>query len=355
MSADRLGDLLLRWEELSERGEPVTAEELCRDCPELLGELRARIQALWALGPALAAGDPPTVAAQAAADTTPGGPPGPCAVAVPGYEILGELGRGGMGVVYKARQQGLGRVVALKMILAGAHAGAQQRLRFRGEAEAAARLHHPNIVQVYEVGEQDGCPYFSLEFVDGRGLNEVLLDGPLPPPEAAALVEQLARAVAYAHSKGVIHRDLKPANILLEAHGLRPVGPLPDRSHGTQPVGLSRVPKITDFGLAKCLDEEQARTRTGDVLGTPSYMAAGKAREVGPAADIYALGAILYETLTGAPPFEGGSAWETVGLVLSAEPEPPSRLNARVPRDLETICLKCLRKEPAKRYTSALA
>src|SRR5262249_32509511 len=188
------------------------------------------------------------------------------------------------------------------------------------------------------VGEHDGCPYFSLEYVDGRGLNEVLFEGLMPPPEAAALVEQLARAVDYAHRHGVVHRDLKPANVLLTADG---------------------TPKITDFGLAKRLDEEQARTPTGDILGTPSYMApeqaAGKTREIGPAADIYALGAVLYEMLTGRPPFEGGSAWETVGLVLSAEPEPPSRRNRRVPRDLETICLKCLRKEPAKRYASALA
>src|SRR5262245_8135022 len=284
MSADPVGDLLLRWEELSERGESVTPEELCRDCPELLDELRRRVRALQALDPALdAAGGPPAVEAPpSSAGTTPPrttAVPGfadpyrtrtpsseeAAAVAakvVPGYEILGELGRGGMGVVYKARQQSLGRVVALKMILAGAHAGAQQRQRFRGEAEAAARLQHPNIVQVYEVGEQDGCPYFSLEYVDGRGLHEVLLDGLLPPPDAAALVEQLARAVDYAHRRGVVHRDLKPANVLLTGDG---------------------TPKITDFGLAKCLDEEQARTRTGDVVGTPSYMApeqaAGKDRK----------------------------------------------------------------------------
>src|SRR5262249_2776166 len=309
MSSDRVEDLLLRWEELSERGESVTPEELCRDCPELLDELRHRVRALQALNPALdGISDPPTVAARApSAGTTPKSEAGPPrTTAVPGYEILGELGRGGMGVVYKARQQDLGRVVALKMILAGAHAGVQQRLRFRGEAEAAARLHHPNIVQVYEVGEQDGCPYFSLEYVDGRALNEVLIEGLLPPSEAAALVEQLARALDYAHRRGVVHRDLKPANVLLTADG---------------------TPKITDFGLAKRLDEEQARTRTGDILGTPSYMAPeqadGKTREIGPAADIYALGAVLYEMLTGRPPFEGGSAWETVGLVLSAEPEPP--------------------------------
>src|SRR5262245_12950961 len=312
MSSDRVEDLLLRWEELGERGESVAPEELCRDCPELLDELRGRIRALQALGPALgAAGGAATVNARAASHTAPKDDSSPPrTTAVPGYEILGELGRGGMGVVYKARQQGLGRVVALKMILAGAHAGAQQRLRFRGEAEAAARLHHPNIVQVYEVGEQDGCPYFSLEYVDGRSLNEALAEGLPPPLEAAALVEQLARAADYAHRRGIVHRDLKPDNVLLTQDG---------------------TPKISDFGLAKRLDEEQGRTRTGDVLGTPSYMApeqaAGKTREIGPGADIYSLGAILYEMLTGRPPFDGGNAWETINLVLSAEPEPPSRRN----------------------------
>src|SRR5262245_47434795 len=343
MASDRVENLLLCWEEGCERGEPVTPEELCRDCPELFDELRRRILTLQTLNRALdtAGGSPPTdeACASPSAGTTPRGEAGPPrTTAVPGYEMLGELGRGGMGVVYKARQQGLGRVVALKMILAGAHAGAQQRLRFRGEAEAAARLHHPNIVQVYEVGEQDGCPYFSLEYVEGRSLDEALDEGLPPPLEAAALVEQLARAADYAHGRGIVHRDLKPANVLLAADG---------------------TPKIADFGLAKRLDEEQGRTRTGDVLGTPSYMApeqaAGKSKEIGPAADVYSLGAILYQTLTGAPPFEGHSAWETVHLVLTAEPEPPSRRNPRVPRDLETICLRCLDKDPAKRYPTALA
>jgi serine/threonine-protein kinase len=327
---DRLEDLLLLWEELSEQGRPATPEELCRECPELLDELRRRIQALQALGPALdAPAGPATVVAHSDSQTTPGGEAGPPrTTAVPGYEILGELGRGGMGVVYKARQVKLDRVVALKMILAGAHAGAQQRLRFRREAEAAARLSHPNIVQVYEVGEHDGCPYLTLEYVDGRGLNEALADSP-PPPQAAQLVEQLARAVDYAHRRGVVHRDLKPANVLLsEASGGRqPPGGAPDRRGDAAPLA-DLTPKIADFGLAKRLDEEQDRTRTGDVLGTPSYMAPEQAqgrKDVGPAADIYALGAILYELLAGAPPFEGASAWETVGLVLAAEPDPPSR------------------------------
>src|SRR5215472_11850631 len=180
MPSDRVEDLLLRWEELSERGESVTPEELCRDCPELLDELRRRVRALQALNPALeAAGGAPTADARASsAGTTPRGEAGPPrTTAIPGYEILGELGRGGMGVVSQARDLKLKRVVALKMVLAGAHAGAQQRQRFRGEAEAAARLQHPNIVQVYEVGEQEGCPYLSLEYVDGRSLHDVILDG----------------------------------------------------------------------------------------------------------------------------------------------------------------------------------
>src|SRR6516165_3516522 len=294
MTVDQLGDLLMRWEELREQGRPVTAEELCGDCPELLDDLRRRIEALQALCPALDVSGTPTYAqgSDCTAAANEAGPPR--TTAVPGYEILGELGRGGMGVVYKARQTGLGRVVALKMILAGAHAGAEQRLRFRGEAEAAARLQHPNIVQVYEVGEQDGCPYFSLEYVDGRSLNEALAEGVPPPLQAAALVEQLASAADYAHRRGVVHRDLKPANVLLTQDG---------------------TPKISDFGLAKRLDEEQGRTRTGDVLGTPSYMApeqaAGKGKEIGPAADVYSLGAMLYECLTGRPPFRGATALET--------------------------------------------
>src|SRR5262249_33474785 len=222
MSADRVEDLLLRWEELSEQGESVTPEELCRDCPELLDELRRRVRALQAMDQALdAAGGPPTVEARASsAGTTPTNEAGPprittilhygdpdqtqpsspqeaaavAAKSVPGYELLGELGRGGMGVVYKARQQGLGRVVALKMILAGAHAGTRQRLRFRGEAEAAARLHHPNIVQVHEVGEIGDCPYIALEWVDGSSLSQLVFDALPSPLQAAALVEQLARA-----------------------------------------------------------------------------------------------------------------------------------------------------------------
>jgi tetratricopeptide (TPR) repeat protein len=256
--------------------------------------------------------------------------------AVPGYDILGELGRGGMGVVYKARQRSLKRLVALKLILSGAGAGASELARFRAEAEAAARLQHPNVVQVYEIGEYDDRPYLALEFVEGGSLAHKLARAPLSAGEAAGLVEILARAVQGAHRRGVIHRDLKPANVLLTADG---------------------VPKISDFGLAKRLDADVGQTHTGAILGTPSYMAPeqaeGKTGEVGPAADVYALGATLYELLTGRPPFKGASALDTLEQVRTQEPAAPRQLQPGVPRDLETICLKCLRKSPRERYISA--
>jgi tetratricopeptide (TPR) repeat protein len=259
---------------------------------------------------------------------------------IPGYEILGELGRGGMGVVYKARQRALNRVVALKMILAGDFAGAADRARFQAEAEVVARLAHPNIVQIYEVGEADGQPFFSLEFCPGGSLDHKLAGNPLPSREAAQLVETLAGAVHAAHRQHVIHRDLKPANVLLTA---------------------DRIPKITDFGLAKlgagAPHAGAGRTATGAVLGTPSYMApeqaGGRGKDAGPAADVYALGAILYELLTGRPPFKGPTPLDTLMQVMAEDPVPPRRLQALVPRDLETICLKCLEKDPGKRYLIA--
>jgi WD40 repeat protein/tRNA A-37 threonylcarbamoyl transferase component Bud32 len=258
-------------------------------------------------------------------------------VAVPGYEVVRELGRGGMGVVYRARQTKLNRPVALKMILAGSHAGAADLARFQTEAEAIARLRHPNIVQVYEVGEHEGKPYFSLEFCGGGSLEKKLNGTPLPAREAAALVETLARAMQAAHEQHVIHRDLKPANVLLAEDG---------------------TPKITDFGLAKKLDEA-GQTASGAVMGTPSYMApeqaGGKTGVIGPACDVYALGAILYECLTGRPPFKAATPLDTILQVVSDEPVPPAQLQSKLPRDLETICLKCLEKEPARRYESAAA
>ncbi len=281
--------------------------------------------------------------AGATMSVSPGGTPAAAAdVAeprgIPGYEILGELGRGSMGVVYKARQLQLQRLVALKMILSGAHASATERARFRVEAEAIARLQHPHIVQVFEVGEHDGLPYFSLEYCPGGSLEKQLQGTPLPPREAAAAIEQLARAVHEAHARGVVHRDVKPGNVLLALDGKL---------------------KISDFGLAKKLDETSGQTQSGTIVGTPSYMApeqaSGGAKQVGPAADVYALGAVLYECLTGRPPFKAASPLDTLLQVISDEPAAPTKLNARLPRDLETICLKCLNKDPGRRYASAEA
>jgi hypothetical protein len=276
---------------------------------------------------------------------------------VPGYEILGEAGRGGMGVVYKARQLRPDRIVALKMLLAGGHAGPAERTRFFHEAEAVARLQHPNIVPLYEAGQHGDLPYFTLEFVAGGSLADLLRRQPLPARDAASLVEKLAEAMQYAHDHGIVHRDLKPANVLLAMAGAAG-GECPghDPADGRVPLA-SLVPKITDFGLAKNVAGGLAMTATGAVFGTPSYMApeqaSGGAKQVGAAADVYALGAILYECLTGRPPLQGPTAAETLRQVLSDSPPPPSVLQPRVPRDLETICLKCLRKEPHRRYASA--
>jgi serine/threonine-protein kinase len=254
---------------------------------------------------------------------------------IPGYEVLDILGRGGMGVVYRARQKGLKRIVALKMILAGGHAAPDQLARFHAEAEAVAQLLHPNIVQVYDVGEQDGLPYFSLEYVDGRPLDEEIDGKPLLPRRAAELTETVARAMHYAHEHDIVHRDLKPANILLTADG---------------------TPKVSDFGLVKRLEGDSSQTRTGTIMGTPSYMSPEQGRgqkDVGPLTDVYALGAILYCLLTGRPPFVAATAVDTVMQVLNDEPIPPSRLQAKTPRDLETIALKCLQKDPSRRYDNA--
>ena len=258
---------------------------------------------------------------------------------VPGYEILRELGRGGMGVVYLAQQSALGRQVALKMILHADQAGAEVLDRFRAEARAVASLRHPNIVQIHEVSEHNGQPFFSLELVEGGSLARRLDGKPQPPTEAARLVELLARAIQAAHLQSIVHRDLEPANILLDA------APLADC-----------VPKIADFGLAKDLTDASGRTRTGAAVGTPAYMApeqaSAKAGKVGPMTDVYALGVILYEMLCGRPPFVG-DVHSVVADVVATEPLAPRRLNRQVPRDLETICLKCLQKEPRQRYGSA--
>jgi len=251
------------------------------------------------------------------------------------YELLGELGRGGMGVVYKARHRRLNRLVALKMIR-GAYADEIQIARFKIEAEAVATLRHPNILQIYDIGEFNGSPYVALELLEGGSLTERMRGKLVPPKQVAEWMVALVLAMDAAHRAGIVHRDLKPANILFSADG---------------------VPKITDFGLAKRLEADEGQTHTGQVMGTPSYMAPEQARgdtkSAGPPADIYSLGAILYEMLTGRPPFKGISAMETVKQVIEIEPISPSRVQYRVPRDLETICLKCLQKEPRKRYATA--
>jgi len=258
---------------------------------------------------------------------------------IPGYEVLDVLGWGGMGVVYRAWQQGLNRLVALKIVHAGALASPQVLARFRVEAEAVARLQHPNIVQIHEVGQHACCPFLVLELVEGHSLAQWIAGTPQPARRAAEVVETLARAIHSAHRQGVVHRDLTPANILFT---------------------VEETPKITDFGLAKLvIGGGDLRTQTGELLGTPSYMApeqaASRHQAIGAATDVYALGAVLYEILTGRPPFKAESPLETLRQVMVDEPVAPSRLRPRLPRDLETICLKCLRKEPAQRYASALA
>ncbi|HLJ94935.1 MAG TPA: protein kinase [Gemmataceae bacterium] len=257
---------------------------------------------------------------------------------VPGYEIVAELGRGGMGVVYLAWQCSLQRHVALKMILTGPHAEPMARARFRTEAEAAARLQHPNIVQIHEVGEQDGRPFFSLEYVGGGNLAQKVAGKALPEQEAALLVETLARAMHHIHQRAILHRDLKPNNILLTEDG---------------------TVKISDFGLAKLVDRSGGPTRTEGLIGTPNYMspeqAAGNSKKIGVPADVYSLGAILYELLTGRAPFYGTNVLDTLELVRTQDPVRPRRLRSLVSLDLETICLKCLEKEPSNRYLSALA
>ncbi len=253
------------------------------------------------------------------------------------YELLEEISRGGMGVVYKARQANLNRVVALKMILAGQFAGEEDVQRFYTEAEAAASLDHPGIVPIFEIGEHAGQHYFSMGYIEGQSLAQRVADGPLPPREAAELVKKICDAMAYAHERGVIHRDLKPANILIDANG---------------------QPKVTDFGLAKKTEADCGLTGTGQILGTPAYMppeqASGKT-DVGPLADVYSLGAILYCLLTGRPPFQAASPMDTLLQVLDQEPVAPRELNETVPRDLETICLKGLHKDATKRYPSSTA
>jgi tetratricopeptide (TPR) repeat protein len=304
----------------------ATPEEVCSQCPELLTEVRDRWQRVRRLRGDMDAFFPPEQSDSSADEVI--------LPQVTGYRVESILGRGGMGIVFRAWHYRLNRPVALKMMLAGAYAGPSERERFQREAEAAAGLRHPNIVQVHDVGEANGRPYFTMELVDGGSLAQTLTGAPLPVDRAAELLQTLASAVQVAHAAGIVHRDLKPSNTLLTSDDTL---------------------KVTDFGLARRSSDDVKLTYTGVGLGTPSYMAPEQAKgeSLGPAADVYSLGAILYELLTGRPPFRGETAAETLQQLLAHDPVPPSRLNPRVPRDLETICMKCLQKKPGLRYACA--
>jgi serine/threonine protein kinase/WD40 repeat protein len=332
-----LDEVVTAYVKAVEAGHAPDRDELLARHPDLADDLAAffaaESQVKRVAAPLRApAVDPPTTGPS---ETPPAGP-GTRVEYFGDYHLLAEVGRGGMGVVYKARQETLNRTVALKMILGGQLATDADVRRFRAEAEAAARLDHPGIVPVFEVGQYDGQHYFSMAFVEGESLAHRLARGLPAPREAAELTRTVAQAVAYAHVEGVVHRDLKPANILIDKDGR---------------------PRLTDFGLSKRVEGGSGLTATGQVVGTPSYMppeqASGRGDAVGPLADVYSLGAVLYCLLTGRPPFQADNPLDTLMQVLGHDPVPPRQLNAAVPRDLETICLKCLEKDPKKRYPSA--
>jgi serine/threonine-protein kinase len=317
------------------RGDEPCLEATIRKHPELADELRH----LW--GTVMLAGAVGSHANHDSAnlDSTELQPVGLELPALFGdYELVEELGRGGMGIVYRARQLSLNREVAVKMLLRGQLASPADEARFRQEAEAAAQLHHPSIVPVYEVGQHDGRLFFSMQLIEGQTLSRLLRDGPLPPRYTARILSHVARAVHYAHEQGVLHRDLKPSNILLDSDG---------------------KPHITDFGLARRVSDSESLTRTGAVLGTPSYMspeqAAGNRGEVGPASDVYSIGSVLYHALTGRPPFQAASPVDVVLMLLEQEPLPPRVLNSRADRQLSMIALRCLQKPQDLRYASAAA
>lgn len=354
MSAnDPIAELMLRWEAGRQEGKDLKPEELCADCPDLTNALRQRIGVVKKMEQLLGIGDP-----EGTLPPLPWEHPPPPLPQIPGYEIIRVLNQGGMGVVFLARQAALGRTVALKMI-SGVHLAPAALARFRAETEAAARLQHPNVVQIFEVGQVDGRPFFSMEYVEGGNLAQHVTRIKPFPRRAAELVETLARAVHAAHERGIVHRDLKPANILMSSEGREA------RSENAENISflatrhspLATIPKIADFGLAKRLDVEASSTQTGEVMGTPSYMAPEQAKGnkdlVGPLTDVYSLGTILYELLTGQTPFRGASPLETLSLIAEKEPASPTKFSPGVPRDLSAICLKCLEKTPNRRYGSA--
>jgi len=292
------------------------------------------LKCLFALGTA----EPDSVAADHASQpSTPNSQPTPLR-SFGDYELLEEIARGGMGIVYRARQKSLGRIVALKVLLFGDQSGKDLAQRFRAEAAAAASLQHPNIVAIHEVSAHEGQPFFVMDFIDGQSLARLAAGQPLPAARAARYVRIVAEAIHYAHERGILHRDLKPSNVLIDPFD---------------------QPRVTDFGLAKRLHHDSELTLSGQVLGSPNYMppeqAAAKRGLVGRRSDVYSLGAILYHLLTGRPPFVGETLTDTLQDVVNKEPVSPRLLNPSVPRDLETLCLKCLEKEPSRRYQTALA
>jgi serine/threonine-protein kinase len=357
---ERLAALLADLTEQFRRGQYRHLDSVCQEHADLADELRA----LWpAIMIAEAVAQPlPAVSTlspspdgqdsleQAAPSIAPLRPFGD-------YELLEEIGRGGMGVVYKAWQRSLGRIVALKLILKGQFASHADLARFRSEASSAARLDHPHIVPVYDVGEVDGQPYFTMKYVEGTTLADRLRDGPLPPADAARIILHVAQAVQAAHQAEILHRDLKPSNILLAKEEGGRMKDEAIRAGTALRAPTMLHPLLTDFGLAKRVDSEVSLTRTGAILGTPQYMApeqaAGSRGSAGPASDVYSLGAILYHTLAGRPPFQGATPGDVLIQVLEQEPLAPRLLNPSVPRELELICLKCLQKPPDLRYASA--
>ncbi|MCE9568318.1 MAG: protein kinase [Planctomycetes bacterium] len=353
-----IDELLIRWQDLRQRGLPASVRELCVDHPALTDELAARIKAFESMEALLGLGQYATL--PGAGGGNPSVPRHLAEKLLPlGYELIDVIDQGGMGVIYKATQVKLRRIVALKMI-AGFRVGPKQLARFRVEVEAVAQLQHPHIVQIYEVGEVDGHSYFSMEYLEGGTLSKCFSNGPLPPIAAAELLEVLARAIHHAHTRGIVHRDLKPGNILLAKPEIDP-GKM---NENAETVAFPLTPsaslaKVADFGLAKRLGADTDHTATGEVVGTPCYMAPeqaeGRSNTSGPACDQYALGAILYEALTGRPPFQAGTVLETLQMVSRNEPDAPRSIRPEIPRDLEAICLKCLEKKPSHRYPSAEA
>lgn len=333
---EQLAALLNQLAEAKRQGREPPIDELAREHPQLALELRS-LWAAMALADCLATQD---AAAAGPHEGSAGARQAARTAEFPqifgDYELLAELGTGGMGVVYRARHRSLDRIVALKMIRRGSSAASAELVRFRQEAQSAARLNHPHVVPVYEVGEHEGQPYFTMQYVSGTTLAERLADGPLAPREAARLLLPVCEAIQAAHRQGVLHRDLKPSNILIDSVGR---------------------PLVTDFGLAKRVEADSSLTQTGAILGTPTHMApeqaAGSRGHVGPATDVYSLGTILYQMLTGRPPFQGASPMETVLMVLEQEPLPPRLLNPLADRSLEMIALKCLQKPPELRYATA--